>query len=346
MDKICKFCWKDCSLEKSLNSHIWKCPSNPESISYLKDVNCEFCWKICKSINSLKQHQVRCLKNPNFIMSDKLKNSYSHLKKWKLENSSLLKMKETKRMNRNKKNWEIIIKSKICIKCWKEFSYEEREFINKHSKFCSRSCANSRVHSKKTLNKISQSINDYNILNWRKRYKIIKKTTCLYCKKEFEYSSFWNYERKCCSFVCSWNLTTHKPLSSCSKMRLKYIRKIKYILGEAKWWTTRKWQTSYPEKFWEDVLKNNNIEFGREIKVWTFFIDFTFPWLNIALEIDWSQHLHPDRIEHDKRKDKYLKENWWDVYRIAWKSINNENWKKYMKEKIDLFLEYYKSKLV
>ena len=70
-----------------------------------------------------------------------------------------------------------------CFKCEKSFEVEEREFLfpQKKKYFCSRSCANTRIHSNQTIEKIRNSCQ-----------KIIKKPTqkilnkqCLHCKKEF-----------------------------------------------------------------------------------------------------------------------------------------------------------------
>jgi very-short-patch-repair endonuclease len=62
--------------------------------------------------------------------------------------------------------------------------------------------------------------------------------------------------------------------------------------------------------------------------------------VNIDLEIDGKQH--EIRKEHDEKRDFYVSKQY-KVYRIKWKSINNESGKKYMKNEIGKFLEFYNS---
>jgi hypothetical protein len=40
------------------------------------------------------------------------------------------------------------------------------------------------------------------------------------------------------------------------------------------------------------------------------------------------------------KKDKYLVDNGWKVYRIKWKLINNQSGKIYIKEQIDKLLQF------
>jgi very-short-patch-repair endonuclease len=89
------------------------------------------------------------------------------------------------------------------------------------------------------------------------------------------------------------------------------------------------------------VLKNNNIEYKHNLKCDKYFIDFGMEKKKIALEIDGKQHKYPDRVLKDKEKDNFLTTSGWKVYRLEWNSINTENGKKLMKEKIDKFLDTY-----
>ena len=60
---------------------------------------------------------------------------------------------------------------------------------------------------------------------------------------------------------------------------------------------------------------------------------------NIYLEIDGKQHEY--RKDHDKIRDKILKDNGFNVYRIKWKSINSEKGKNYIENEINKFLDFY-----
>ena len=47
------------------------------------------------------------------------------------------------------------------------------------------------------------------------------------------------------------------------------------------------------------------------------YIDFAFVDFMVAVEIDGSQHLNPERAEKDKKKDKVLLEQGWSVIRFT-----------------------------
>jgi len=94
------------------------------------------------------------------------------------------KLKET-----NKQKWKKFIVN--CFICNKEI--EIREFnVDKPKKekyFCSRSCANKRIHSKETKEKISKSLGGQEYLR-----------KCLYCEKRFITR---DKNRKCCTSICA-----------------------------------------------------------------------------------------------------------------------------------------------
>lgn len=89
-----------------------------------------------------------------------------------------------------------------------------------------------------------------------------------------------------------------------------------------------------------EVLDNNDIQYEHELPCGKYFIDLAIKSGNIALEIDGKQHEYADRKESDEKKDKYLIDNGWKVYRIKWKSINTLDGKIYIKEQIESFLKF------
>lgn len=99
-------------------------------------------------------------------------------------------------------------------------------------------------------------------------------------------------------------------------------------------------EPSYAERFWTDVLKQNNIDFIREYKVCTagthYFLDFLLG-DRIDLEIDGRQH--SVRKEFDKIRDTNLRKAGYIVYRIQF--VNPKN-KDKVKQDIDQFLSWYK----
>lgn len=100
---------------------------------------------------------------------------------------------------------------------------------------------------------------------------------------------------------------------------------------------------SYPEKFFATVLRNNGIKFVANKPFMTYFLDFAIDDKMVNLEIDGKQHKYPERKASDVVRDDVLFKNGWRVYRIEWNSINTDDRKRKMKEKIDGFLEFYGS---
>lgn len=82
---------------------------------------------------------------------------------------------------------------------------------------------------------------------------------------------------------------------------------------------------SYPEKLCIEYIENNELDkkysIVREYSVFPYFIDFAFVNEMVAVEIDGSQHLLPERKESDNKKDELLNELGWVVIRVSEKEI-------------------------
>ena len=82
---------------------------------------------------------------------------------------------------------------------------------------------------------------------------------------------------------------------------------------------------SYPEKLFIEYVESNGLDkkysIVREYSVFPYFIDFAFVNQMVAIEIDGSQHLLPERKEIDDKKDKLLNELGWLVIRVSEKEI-------------------------
>ena len=82
---------------------------------------------------------------------------------------------------------------------------------------------------------------------------------------------------------------------------------------------------SYPEKLFIEYVESNGLDkkysIVREYSVFPYFIDFAFVNQMVAIEIDGSQHLLPERKERDDKKDKLLNELGWLVIRVSEKEI-------------------------
>lgn len=78
-------------------------------------------------------------------------------------------------------------------------------------------------------------------------------------------------------------------------------------------WHLHRNQSSFAEKFFENVLLNNDIEYSREYAIknpnnYNYYLDFYIvsKSAKIDLEIDGSQHKDPVRAKHDKLRDLFL----------------------------------------
>ena len=96
---------------------------------------------------------------------------------------------------------------------------------------------------------------------------------------------------------------------------------------------------SYPEKYFNKIFKKENIQYEKFYRTGLYHIDIAILNKSIAIEIDGEQLYLDERIiESDKRKDKFLKENGWDIIRIRWshfQKMSKLEKRKYIK---DLFL--------
>jgi len=125
----------------------------------------------------------------------------------------------------------------ICHKCNKKFTVKEREkkFPMKEKYFCSRSCANSRKHSKETKEKIRKNLQ-------KKSEDIIKfSKVCPFCKNNFE---TFRKDQKCCSISCA----AKNRYKHIDKTTLHYYRQrciFQFNLAD------------YPDEFDFDLIREN-----------------------------------------------------------------------------------------
>jgi very-short-patch-repair endonuclease len=84
----------------------------------------------------------------------------------------------------------------------------------------------------------------------------------------------------------------------------------------------RKNMTKEESHLWYDFLRNYNIRFIRQKIVGKYIVDFYCPKVNLAIELDGSQHYGEEGIESDKERTEYLKEFGIKVIRISNLDIN------------------------
>lgn len=195
-------------------------------------------------------------------------------------------------------------------------------------RFCSCKCARSRNHSKETKQAISNTL-----LKRRLTVKFKTDFSTRYCKLCNKQLGFSNKSGYC--FKCNI-IQSNKSIEKRNKISKTIREKVKN--GTHKGWKSRNIR-SYAELFWINVLDNNKIKYNSEKHVGKYFLDFVID--NIDLEIDGKQHKYEDRHKSDLIRDTYLRKQGYFVYRVSWNEINSEEGKQMMKDKIELFLDFY-----
>lgn len=218
---------------------------------------------------------------------------------------------------------------KTCKECGKKIPFDKKE-----NSFCNNSCSatynnKGRIRTEESKRKVAESIRKLN----NKKDEYIDKV-CPICETIFTKRNTTRENRaKYCSEDCR-KIGRSKNLSKAVQERIKN--------GLHKGWQSRN-ILSYPEKFFIEVLNNNNIKFEhnkpikkRELGLEcssNYFLDFYIECGNIDLEIDGKQHELGERKTHDIDRDDILTKNGYNVYRIKWKSINNKKVKNILKKK-------------
>ena len=229
-------------------------------------------------------------------------------------------------------------------------------------KFCCKKCSDTYKgnksrgqRSEETKRKIGLGVKNHLIINGyvEKQQKLPKTKKlpkakkpksvfyCNVCRKEMLHKAKTGLCKQC---LDTTDIGKQIKSENGRKVAMKIISE-----GRRQGWKSRN-ITSYAEKFWIKVLDNNGIKYQREFivehnKNSRYFLDFYIE-INgkkLDLEIDGKQHKYPKRVESDNQRDLFLTENNYIVYRIDWNKIDTDKGKQLMKEKIDKFLDFYKS---
>lgn len=263
--------------------------------------------------------------------------------------------------NKIKEEVEYNKNPKYCSVCGNIIPFNKR-----FNKFCSQSCANTYSnikrgkHSDESKEKLSKTFKEKK----EKQYKLISECINIGILENpfnYSYKDILINPNRCKEYICpecgkkyhtylqkSGNLSNWK----CCSKECNLIHSNKIISnkvherinnGTFSGWQSRN-ITSYAEKFWINVLNNNNIQYISEFHLdKKYFIDFYLEKNGkyIDLEIDGKQHKYEDRIIHDKERDKYISNKGIIIYRIDWNEINSKEGSKLMQEKINKFLNFY-----
>lgn len=76
---------------------------------------------------------------------------------------------------------------------------------------------------------------------------------------------------------------------------------------------------SYPEEYFTTVFENEHLHLKKQYRFHSYTLDFCDVDKKVDIEVDGDQHyLDPVIIEHDKRRNKFLTDAGWTVFRIRW----------------------------
>lgn len=158
----------------------------------------------------------------------------------------------------------------------------------------------------------------------------IRSFVCKFCSKENEKLVKNNRDPVFCDVTCQRNYMASymKGMTDEERLRRSKIGKkvIQEQMEQGRWkgWYGRG-EPSFPEKFVMNLLANDGLTFEQEKHCAGFSIDFAFPELMIALEVDGKQHDYPVNAERDKRKEIALAGEGWSVLRLRWFGIRSKS---------------------
>jgi very-short-patch-repair endonuclease len=115
------------------------------------------------------------------------------------------------------------------------------------------------------------------------------------------------------------------------KIRKKRFEYLKKRTGKTAWEKRSRQEPSILEQwFIDEVIKKYNLvekyDIVSEYAEFPYFIDFAFINIKLAVELDGPAHFYHGniRFEHDLKKDRFLLNKGWKVFRIAYNEINEE----------------------
>jgi very-short-patch-repair endonuclease len=119
-----------------------------------------------------------------------------------------------------------------------------------------------------------------------------------------------------------------KPLSKEHKKKVSESMKKAHKEGRAWNIGMSRWnnESSYPEEFFMKVIANEfeDKNYINEHPVGIYSLDFAWVHKKKVIEIDGAQHQRFEEYkERDKRKDKFLIKEGWQILRVSWKDISN-----------------------
>lgn len=206
-----------------------------------------------------------------------------------------------------------------CEQCGTEIYVKPSKIKKGEGKYCSLKCCieNRRLNKLRTIKIKGES----KIIN----YHSYVKCTCLHCKKKFDVTRY-NFNRgegKYCSRRCHLNTLPPKVEHRCHLCEKVFYRAPSLSKYQPSKFCSKKCLNKYKgptsiEILIEEEIKKLGLRFESQKKIGRWSIDFFIPLKNLAVETDGTYWHTKDRkvIERDLRKNKWLRENGYNIIRI------------------------------
>lgn len=171
-------------------------------------------------------------------------------------------------------------------------------------------------------------------------------STCKYCFNDFDKNKIGAHTTNCELNPSRLDRLAKIKKSSIGKKHSKEtIEKLSLSMKKAhkegRAWNIGKsrWnnEKSYPEKFFSQVIENEfiNKEYKSEYPIGIYSLDFAWPKLKKAIEIDGEQHQRYEEYkQRDIRKDEYCEKLGWYILRLKWVDLFNNTKEKIKDAKI------------
>lgn len=237
-----------------------------------------------------------------------------------------------------------------CLKCGKEIWIYGHVLARggNRGRFCSRGCACSYAHKGKPKPKSIENAFKLGKANvgrvpWNKKELISK--DCLICGKTFLVLPYRLESARFCSRQCSHKGKTlvtgldhplfSKKLISCDQCGKEYYEKPAKLKYYDHHFCSRRCAGSYGHSLYpretsieaklRAELERRDIAFFQEKRLGAFIVDFYLPEMKSIIEADGDYwHRRSSQIERDQRKDGWLGEQGFTVYRF-WESDIKRN---------------------
>jgi very-short-patch-repair endonuclease len=187
--------------------------------------------------------------------------------------------------------------------------------------------------NKKGFRGLSIHLRNYHnisLLDYYIKYEDFKIEKCIYCNKERKLKSGLVFHKTCCYEECKKKFYDNKnKMSSHSKNLISGKIKKAHKEGRHPGWNhinLNKNNRSKPEEIFLNWINNDDffIKYTIEEKkpFFKYSLDFAILELKTDIEIDGIQHIRSkESIDHDKKRDEFMINKGWRVYRISVKDF-------------------------